>query len=405
MTLAKKKTAKKPSCNHVTCVSRSPRQWKSSPKWMAVGSCQSVVALTHQKIDYLTCGAFDCIFSDSPWQLFARLIGKWREFRPSSSWVFGSWEVGNSGSRDSKVFEIPKYKNIQRGHDLKHHRLRSRGLRYVWIIWQNSFVGPKIERNWKNRRQQKKSRRMLSMNGIEEQFRCIKPYSKDIRRMNLVLIFPWCRTSGIHGNADFSTLNKKSRIFICNDTTVLQICRLFAHTFTDKNHGRMLFPCALHAAKPRHLRHFWFRVSQFASSHRFWNKNYGLSMWRPRPRYEWRFVKHQRTDDLPQSVLTVDSHCQSTCKVCVQSSVNQSFISCGAELLTARHLICASKRFFGCQNLHCHFVKPHVFCCLPTWLLFIFAAKSVLLSRVSLAKGYPERAFFLQYIIAQRTKL
>eukprot|EP00434_Breviolum_minutum_P045773 symbB.v1.2.041106.t1/scaffold7829.1/size9131/1 len=40
--------------------------------------------------------------------------GKWREFRPSSSWVFGSWEVGNSGSRDSKIFEIPKYKNIQR---------------------------------------------------------------------------------------------------------------------------------------------------------------------------------------------------------------------------------------------------------------------------------------------------
>ena len=39
----------------------------------------------------------------------------------------------------------------------------------------------------------------------------------------------------------------------------------------------------------------------------------------------------------------------------------QSCISCGAELLTARHLICAYKRFFGCQNLHCHFVKPHVF--------------------------------------------
>jgi len=130
-----------------------------------------------------------------------------------------------------------------------------------------------------------------------------------------------------------------------------------AHTFTDKNHGRMLFPCALHAAKPRHVRHFWFRVFQFAWSHRFWNKNYGLSVWRPR--YEWRFVKHQRTDDLPQSVLTVDSHCQSTCKVGVHSC--QSFISCGAELLTARHLICASKRLFGCQNLHCHFVKPHVF--------------------------------------------
>ena len=135
----------------------------------------------------------------------------------------GSQELRKSwfeNIRNSKVQEHTE------GHDLKHHRLRSRGLRYVWIIWQNSFVGPKIERNWKNRRQQKKSRRMLSMNGIEEQFRCNKPYSKDIRRMNVVLIFPWCRTSGIHGNADFSTLNKKSRIFICNDTTVLQICRL-----------------------------------------------------------------------------------------------------------------------------------------------------------------------------------
>ena len=56
--------------------------------------------------------------------------------------------------------------------------------------------------------------------------------------------------------------------------------------------------------------------------------------------------KPQRSDDLSKSVLMVDSDCQYTCKVCVQC---QSSISCGAELLTARHLICASKRFFGCQ--------------------------------------------------------
>ena len=281
------------------------------------------------------------------------------------AWIPSIQQLGirQLGSRELRKswFENIRNSKVQEhteGHDLKHHRLRSRGLRYVWIIWQNSFVGPKIERNWKNRRQQKKSRRMLSMNGIEEQFRCNKPYSKDIRRMNVVLIFPWCRTSGIHGNADFSTLNKKSRIFICNDTTVLQICRL-TH-FHRQKHGRMLFPCALHAAKPRHVRRFWFRVFQFASSHRFWNKNYGLSMWRPRPRYEWRFVKHQRTDDLPP--ICVDGgqplpiYLQGSCPVQCQS-----FISCGAELLTARHLICASKRIFGCQNLHCHLVKPHVF--------------------------------------------
>ena len=154
------------------------------------------------------------------------------------AWIPSIQQLGirQLGSRELRKswFENIRNSKVQEhteGHDLKHHRLRSRGLRYVWIIWQNSFVGPKIERNWKNRRQQKKSRRMLSMNGIEEQFRCNKPYSKDIRRMNVVLIFPWCRTSGIHGNADFSTLNKKSRIFICNDTTVLQICRL-KHTQT-----------------------------------------------------------------------------------------------------------------------------------------------------------------------------
>ena len=56
--------------------------------------------------------AFDCLFSDSPWHLFSWLIGTWREFRPSSSWVFGSWEAANSGrARDG--FEIPKYRKCR----------------------------------------------------------------------------------------------------------------------------------------------------------------------------------------------------------------------------------------------------------------------------------------------------
>ena len=84
----------------------------------------------------------------------------------------------------------------------------------------------------------------------------------------------------------------------------------------------------------------------------------------------------KRSDDLLKSVLMVDSHCQYTCKVCVQC---QSSISCGAELLTARHLICASKRFFGLSNLHLHFVKPHVFPVSRTEsLLSIFGVKSVI---------------------------
>ena len=49
---------------------------------------------------YLACGAFDCLLSDSPCQCFSWFIGKWREFRPSSSWVFGSWEAANSGTAE-----------------------------------------------------------------------------------------------------------------------------------------------------------------------------------------------------------------------------------------------------------------------------------------------------------------
>ena len=45
------------------------------------------------------------------------------------------------------------------------------------------------------------------------------------------------------------------------------------------------------------------------------------------------FLKHQSSDDPRKSVLTVDSHCQYTYKVCAQC---QSSISCGAELLASR---------------------------------------------------------------------
>ena len=50
--------------------------------------------------------------------------------------------------------------------------------------------------------------------------------------------------------------------------------------------------------------------------------------------------------DLSEDLRKAPETNQSTCKVCVQC---QSSISCGAELLPARHLICASKRSFGCQ--------------------------------------------------------
>jgi len=52
------------------------------------------------KMKCLTRGAFDCLLSDFFCQKFSCLIGNWREFRPSSSWVFGSWEVASSGTAE-----------------------------------------------------------------------------------------------------------------------------------------------------------------------------------------------------------------------------------------------------------------------------------------------------------------
>ena len=133
-----------------------------------------------------------------------------------------------------------------------------------------------------------------------------------------------------------------------------------SHTFTDKNMAACFSRVPCMRPSPGTWDASDSECFQFASSHRFWNKNYGLSMWRPRPRYEWRFVKHQRTDDLPQSVLTVDSHCQSTCKVRVQSSVSLSFHAVQNFLLPDIWFV-RLRRIFGCQNLHCHLVKPHIF--------------------------------------------
>ena len=62
------------------------------------------------------------------------------------------------------------------------------------------------------------------MNEIQSHFSCIKPYSKEIQRMNVVIIFPWYRTSAIHGRERwlFNFKQLLSLIFVCNDTTVLQ---------------------------------------------------------------------------------------------------------------------------------------------------------------------------------------
>ena len=64
------------------------------------------------KMKYLTCGAFDCLLSDSSCQKFSCLIGNWREFRPSSSWVFGSWEVASSGTAEGTEYAAGQYLNV-----------------------------------------------------------------------------------------------------------------------------------------------------------------------------------------------------------------------------------------------------------------------------------------------------
>ena len=108
-------------------------------------------------------------------------------------------------------------------------------------------------------------------------------------------------------------------------------------------------------------------------------------------RYEWRFVKHQRTDDLPKSVLSVDSHCQSPCKVCA-SSANLQFHAVQDFLLPGTWFV--RPRDFFAVKFALPFRKAPAVRCLPNWLAFVFGAKSVLLSRVSLGKGCAERSIF-----------
>ena len=96
-------------------------------------------------------------------------------------------------------------------------------------------------------------------------------------------------------------------------------------------HVFLVFPSR--ATQPRHLRHVSISVVSTILEQRLWPFNV-------KGRCERCFLKHQSSDDLPEAVLTVDSHCQYTCKVCAQC---QSSISRVAELLTSRHSICASK--------------------------------------------------------------
>ena len=143
----------------------------------------------------------------------------------------------------------------------------------------------------------------------------------------------------------FNFKQNLSHIFMCNDTIVLQTCR-HTHTQTHtldhrQKHGLwrhvfLVFPSR--AAQPRHFEALMIpsvsiSVVSTILEQRLWPFNV-------KGRCERCFLKHQSSDDLPEAVLTVDSHCQYTCKVRAQC---QSSISRVAELLTSRHSICASK--------------------------------------------------------------
>ena len=119
------------------------------------------------------------------------------------------------------------------------------------------------------------------------------------------------------------------------------------HTHTDTHtldhrqkhglwrHAFLVFPSS--AAQPRHFEALMIpsvsiSVVSTILEQRLWPFNV-------KGRCQRCFLKHQSSDDLPEAVLTVDSHCQYTCKVCAPC---QSSISCAAEL-TSRHSICLSK--------------------------------------------------------------
>ena len=88
----------------------------------------------------------------------------------------------------------------------------------------------------------------------------------------------------------------------------------------------------------------------------------------------------------------------------LQGLCPQSSISCRAELLPARHLICVSKRFFGCQICASDFVKPHVFAVSRTDLLSSSEPKQCCYPECHFGKGAQKGAFFPQCLLAQRTR-
>ena len=165
---------------------------------------------------------------------------------------------------------------------------------------------------------------MLVMNAIQDHFRCIGPYYKEIQRTNVIIIFPGgvgllpsmdTRGKQLENHLKCWIFNLKqnlSHIFMVSDTTVFFYTHADtqSHTHTHRHkHGpwqqcisRFCFLCGpAKALEALVIGSTSACVVSKILEHR-------LSMWRGR--YEWCFLKHQSSDDLPKSVLTVDSHWQ-----------------------------------------------------------------------------------------------
>ena len=88
-----------------------------------------------------------------------------------------------------------------------------------------------------------------------------------------------------------------SHIFICNDTIVLQACR---PTRTDENMAACFprVPCMRSSQGTQGTRDSECLNLRYLKD----SETKTMAFQCEGCRYEWRFVKHQRTDDLPKSV-------------------------------------------------------------------------------------------------------
>ena len=98
--------------------------------------------------------AFHCLLSESPWQRQANGVNSAGYSAAGTSWT--------QGQQEGQKMETAE-------------------------IWK-TLLGQKLSGVSNPRQPQKKSRRMMLMNEIQDHCRCIKPSCKEIQRMNVIII-------------------------------------------------------------------------------------------------------------------------------------------------------------------------------------------------------------------------